>query len=627
MLTQLKRVLVGNPLETAAQSHERLDKKTALAVFSSDALSSVAYATEEMLVHLVPAGVIAFSTSLWLGIGIAVLLMIVTISYRQTITAYPSGGGSYIVASDNLGTLAGLIAGGALLIDYILTVAVSISSGVSQLISLVEPLREYRIEICIIGIVLLTLANLRGIRESGAIFSLPTYFFVTIILLTLGYGFYKQLTGTIQPLVLSDSLMGPHEQSFSPLGNEGITAFLLMGAFASGCSALTGVEAISNGVPAFRKPEPHNARVTMIWMAGLLLVMFAGITWFAHKYGARPQFNETVISQIGRGIWGRTTGTETGFPKVMHGMLQISTAAILLVAANTSYADFPRLMSLLARDGFLPRQFSSLGDRLVFSNGVIFLSVAAALLVIGFDGSVTNLIPLYAVGVFLSFTLSQSGMVLRWLRIKSKGWQLNLVVNFVGAIATGIVLIINGTTKFKEGAWLVVLCIPILVLIFKAINRHYKGVAKQLSLEGFSKPAALENNVIVLVSSLHRGTVKALEYAKSIAPGKVRALYIEFEHEHEKTARLQERWQHWEPDVPLDVEISKYRSLLRPILRYVDRIEAERNDDILTIILPEFIPARIWEYALHNQTAFFLKGALLFRRNKIVISVPYHLER
>ena len=620
MLGQIKRAFIGNPLETAAQSHERLNKKTALAVFSSDALSSVAYATEEMLIHLVPAGIIAFSYSLWLGLGIVALLIIVTISYRQTITAYPNGGGSYIVASDNLGTVPGLIAGGALLIDYILTVSVSISAGVSQLISLLPNLIDWRVTICLIGILLLTAANLRGLRESGVIFSLPTYFFVGMMAILLGTGLYHQFVGGIVPLAVPPGeLVGPHEAEFALDHTGSITIFLLLGAFASGCSALTGVEAISNGVPAFRKPEPHNARVTMVWMAGLLLVMFAGTTWFAHQYGAQPRINETIMSQIGRGIFGG--------PNLMHGLLQVSTAAILLVAANTSYADFPRLMSLLARDGFLPRQFSSLGDRLVFSNGIIFLSVTAAILVIIFGGSVTNLIPLYAVGVFLSFTLSQFGMVRRWLRLREPGWRASAFVNGLGAATTLVVLMINATTKFFEGAWLVIICIPTLVFLFLGINGHYKKVARQLTLEGYDKPQPFNHTVIVLVSSLHRGTVQALEYAKSIAPGKVRGLYIEFEHEHERTEKLQERWQKWEPDIPLAVEVSRYRSLLRPILRYIDEVEQERHDDIITILLPEFIPAHWWEYALHNQTAFFLKGALLFRRNKIVISVPYHLEK
>lgn len=625
MLAQMKRVFIGNPLDSAAQSHERLSKKTALAVFSSDALSSVAYATEEMLVHLVPAGIIAFTYSLWLALGIVALLVIVTISYRQTITAYPNGGGSYIVASSNLGVIPGLIAGAALLIDYVLTVAVSISSGVSQLVSLADGLAEHRILLCVIGILILTIANLRGIRESGAIFSLPTYFFVGTMMLMLAVGLYKQFTGGITPLpVPAGELMGPHEIEY-PLDHTGaVTIFLLMSAFASGCSALTGVEAISNGVPAFKKPEPRNARITMIWMAGLLLAMFAGITWFAHQYGAQPRVGETVISQVGRGIFGRTTGSETGLAQILHGTLQISTAAILLVAANTSYADFPRLMSLLARDGFLPRQFSSLGDRLVFSNGIVFLSITAMLLIIGFGGSVTNLIPLYAVGVFLSFTLSQSGMVLHWWRDRVGNWKSSMVVNALGAVATLIVLMINGITKFREGAWVVIICIPLFVMLFLAVHRHYVRVAKQLSLDGFAKPTPRDHQVIVLVSTLHRGTVQALEYAKSLAPGRVKALYVEFE--EEKTAKLREKWQAWEPDIPLEVEHSNFRSILRPILRYLKRFDETNPSDLVTIILPEFIPAHWWEYALHNQTAFFLKNALLLQRNKVVISIPYHLE-
>ncbi len=623
MFGDIKRLFIGTPIETARQVHERLTKRTALAVFSSDALSSVAYATQEILIHLAPAGVLIFSRALPISGLIVVLLIIVGISYRQTIMAYPSGGGSYIVAKDNLGTLPGLTAGAALLIDYVLTVAVSISAGVEAAYSALPGLQPYRVPLCLAAIAVITLANLRGVRESGAIFSLPTYFFIATFAIMIGYGIVQALTGTLGTVVQQPglALFGPH--GAVPAGEqEPVTLFFLMAAFASGCTALTGVEAISNGVPAFRKPESHNARTTLTVMIAILGIMFVGITFLATRVGAEPLtvngtiLYETIPSQVARTVFGGTN--------MAYYLVQAATSLILLLAANTAYADFPRLTSLIARDRFLPRQFASLGDRLVFSNGIVILALLSSVLIVLFGGSVTNLIPLYAVGVFLSFTLSQAGMVRRWVRLRGAGWRQSAVINGIGATATLVVLLIIGSTKFVEGAWLVIVLIPILVLLFMGIHQHYITASRQLSLEGLEPPPPLRNTVIVPVSTLHRGVVNALKYAEAMAPGNVTAVHVSMD--EEQTAKVRAKWRQWGGDVPLVVLDSPYRSLVRPLLRYLDEVDRRWDNDVITVVLPEFVPARWWHNLLHNQTAFLIKSALLFRRNRVVVSVPYQLE-
>lgn len=616
MLGELKQVVIGSPLETARQIHERLSKKTALAVFSSDAMSSVAYATEEVLRHLAPAmalGAMAFAGPI--GGAIAALLIIVAFSYRQTISAYPNGGGSYIVATDNLGRLPGLVAGAALLVDYVLTVAVSISSGVFALTSLFPTLGPYAVILALLAIAGVTVANLRGVRESGAIFSLPTYIFIVSIIAMIVLGAYKVFFGGgFQIVPGPGDLAGPGGELVSSTMHP-VTAFIVLSAFASGCSAMTGVEAISNGVPAFKRPEAKNARMTLIWMAGLLFIMFVGITWLS-TYGALPRADESILSQIARSVFGRN---------VFWSIVQLATAGILFVAANTSYADFPRLTSLIARDKFLPRQFISLGDRLVFSNGILLLAGFSALLVIYFKASTTSLIPLYAVGVFLSFTLSQTGMIVHWFRLKTPGWWRSALINGLGALTTLTVLCVIIVAKFSEGAWVVTLLIPILVITFMAIHHHYESLAHQLSLDGLEPPPPLRTTVVVPISSLHRGTVNALKYAESIAPGNVTAVHISMD--PEQTQRLQERWPKWGGDIPLVILDSPYRSLVRPLVNYVEEIDSKWSNDIVTVVLPEFVPAHAWHHLLHNQTSLLIKGALLFRKNKAVISVPYRLER
>ncbi len=614
MLNDLKRLVIGNPLETARQSHERLSKKVALAVFSSDALSSVAYATEEILLVLVLGGLAALQLSLPVAGAIAVLLFVVSVSYRQTIKAYPQGGGSYVVARDNLGMFPSLTAGAGLLVGYVLTVAVSLSAGVSAIVSALPALEPFRVPMALGFLMLLTLANLRGLRESGVLFAFPTYAFLITIFTLLILGFYRYLTGTIVP-VSSDEQLASLAAPSAALG-----LVLMIKAFAAGCTALTGIEAISDGVPAFKKPEWVNARTTLTVMAVLLTTMFLGISFLASQYQALPHGAgnpETVLSQIGRGVFGGR-----GIP---YAILQAATALILLLAANTAYADFPRLLSFLARDGFLPRQFGTLGDRLVFSNGIILLAVAAGVLMVIFNATVTALIPLYAGGVFVSFTLSQFGMVQRWRRLRLPGWRQGMVINGIGAITTCGVAGVVIYEKFLHGAWMLLLLIPLVILMFLGIHQHYRSAARQLSLQGLVKPPRPRMTVIVLVSTMHRGTVNALTYAEAIAPSSITAVHISLD--LEQTRKLQASWAEWGGEIPLVVLDSPYRSLVRPLLRYIEEVDARWDNDIVTVILPEFVPARWWHNLLHNQTSFLIKSALLFRRNKVITSVPYRLDR
>jgi amino acid transporter len=626
MATAIKRLLVGRALRTEQAAHERLTKKTALAVFSSDALSSTAYATEEILLVLAVAAAAtasgSFSYVVPISIGIAMLLAIVATSYRQTIHAYPSGGGAYIVAKDNLGTTPGLIAGASLLVDYVLTVSVSIAAGVAAITSAVQGTRyawldEHKIILCLIFIAFIAIANLRGVRESGALFATPTYVFVVSFLFMIAFGFFHYFVyGGAAAIPTEEELKTAEGYSLQPL-----TLFLLLGAFSNGCAALTGIEAISNGVQAFKKPEARNAATTLVWMAGLLTTMFLGTSVMAYLYHVHPKQSETVISQFARIMF-------TGSLGWFYYVVQAATAAILVLAANTAFADFPRLSSLLARDRFLPRQLANRGDRLVFSNGIVILAIFSALLVIVFGGDTSRLIPLYAIGVFLSFTLSQSGMVVHWLRERANpgvNWKKSIVINAVGAVATFMVLVVFVATKFIHGAWIVVFVIPIMVLFFKAIERHYITVAKQLSTEGLEQLTPLRHRVIVPISGIHRGVVSALQYAESIAANdRVQAVYVDFE--EDATARLKEKWERWGAGVQLVVLPSPYRELTRPLLKHINRIRRENSNDMITVVLPEFIPAKWWQHVLHNQSSLLLKGSLLFKKGVIVTSVPYHLE-
>jgi amino acid transporter len=605
-LSLLKRFLVGEPMPLARARHERLGKAAALAVFASDPLSSVAYATEEILHVLVLAGPLALSYSLPISFGIATLIILVVISYRQTIGAYPQGGGAYIVTKDNLGRLPSLIAAAALLVDYVLTVAVSVAAGIAALTSALPGLIPYSTWLCVGTITAIAMANLRGLRESARLFTAPTYLFIVSIIGMTAYGVIGTSLG-----ILPEAPYQPH-----PPGLEAIGLFLLLRAFSAGCTALTGIEAVSDGIPAFRPPEAHNARIVMAWLGVISVAMFLGITYLAYDFGVVPGGTETVVSKIARRVFGGG---------VLYYGIQAVTMLILLLAANTAFADFPRLAFFLARDRFMPRQFGAQGDRLVYSNGILILSGFAILLIVGFESDTHALLPLYAIGIFTSFTLSQGAMVPRWLRLKEAGWQWRIWISGLGALATGIVLLTLTFTKFLEGAWIVAFVIPGLVMIFLNVHRHYDHVADELSLDGYQGPPQFQHTVLVLTGDVHRGVVRAVQYAKTLAPlATVRGVYVETD--PVRTARLEEKWAAWGMEVPLVVLTSPYRSLLRPLLDYLDQIQARGDDQMVTIVLPEFLPRRWWQHFLHNQTALLIKGALLFRKNTVVADGPYILK-
>jgi len=613
----IKRVLIGAPLTTAQAENERLTKFKALAVLSSDAISSVAYATEAILISLVAAGSGNLGLTLPISFAIVTLLAIVAISYRQTIPAYPNGGGSYIVAKDNLGTLAGLVAAASLLIDYVLTVSVSISSGVQNLASLFTGLAPYVVIIDVALVIFVTVVNLRGVRESGSIFAIPTYIFIASALLLIIVGFVKSFFVQHNPVI-------GHFQFVA--STEPLTLFLILKSFAAGCSAMTGVEAISNGVPAFKKPEPRNAAKTLTWMAVILGTLFIGITMLATSYHveANAAGNPTVIAQIATQVF-------TGPLFFMFPVFQLATLFILTLAANTSYSDFPRLASLLARDKFLPGQFAFRGDRLAFSTGIVFLAVLASLLLVVFNGNTTQLINLYAVGVFMSFTLSQSGMVRHWWRLRRehKGWQRSMVINALGALTTLLVSLIISSTKFLEGAWIVVVLIPVLVIMFLSIHRHYQRVERERVTDIPIHPKDIHHRLIVPVAGLDRAAIQSLAYARSIT-SHVTAVHIAVD--MSDADHVRDIWQKWQKQLTEDEEThliiieSPYRSLTRPLLAYIDTVHELFPNDTLTVILPEFVVAHWWEHFLHNQTALRLKAALLFRPGIVVTSVPQHLR-
>lgn len=663
MIGELKRMLVGRALRTEQAIHERLPKKTALAVFSSDALSSVAYSTEAILLVLLAAGTVAIVYLPYIALGITVLLAILVLSYRQTIHAYPSGGGAYIVAKDNLGTQTGLVAAASLLVDYILTVAVSVSAGVAAITSAAQGtrfqfLQEHRVILCVLFVAFIAVINLRGVRESGAFFAGPTYLFIFSMLALIVVGFVRYwLTHSVMqtPATLH------FDESVGAVAHNGLTSgallWLLMRAFAAGCTALTGVEAISNGIPAFKQPESKNAATTLTVMAVIMAVLILGSAFLAYKLNAHPAPDETLVSAIGRHTFG------VGVP---YYILQAATAAILVLAANTSFADFPRLASLLAADRFLPRQLATRGDRLVFSNGVFILSLLACVLIVVFKGEEQSMLPLYALGVFLSFTLSQAGMVVHWHRLRkadeaahrireeedlhrsssvdtgavsheaerlaaierdrNSNWMLSILINAVGAAVSFVVLIVIAVTKFTHGAWAVILLIPLLVMMFRSVHRHYLDIARQLSTEGLQPLDTIARNIVLVpISGIHRGVIYALDYAKSIAPGRVIAIYVDLN--EEATRKLREKWTTWGKGVELVVLQSPYRSLTRPLLRYIERLARQDESAMVTVLLPEFVPAKWWHQLLHNQSSLLLKGALLFRKGVIVTSVPYHLEK
>jgi len=617
-LAGFKRALIGKSLPNSAQSEERLTKTAALSVLSSDALSSVAYATEEILKVLVLVmSVSALNYSLPIAGGIILLLAIVILSYSQTVKAYPHGGGAYTVASENLGLFPGLVAGASLLIDYILTVSVSIAGGTAALTSLYPALEPHRVLLCLIFTFLLMLANMRGLKESGNLFMVPTYAFIVSIFLLVIVGIYHQITGQI-PDVRPVLALPAHKTQ------ESLGLFILLRAFAQGCTAMTGVEAISNGVMVFKKPEWKNARLTLIYLGLLLGAMFAGITYIAHVYHVVPDPTEqqTLLALLGREIFGGSSP--------LFYFLQYSTLLILVLAANTSYADFPRLSYFLAKDGFLPRQLAILGDRLVYSNGIILLSAAAAILIVIFKGSLDAIIPLYAVGVFTSFTLSQSGMVVHWYKEKSPKWQISALMNGLGAIATFLVLGIIVITKFKDGAGLIVVAVPLVVWMFISINNHYRYVTERISISDFTpRPQNFRRQIltanhpaIVIVGQLNLGTVEALDYARSIAD-EIVAIHVDIG--STDRVELDRCWQELAADIPLKILDSPYRSVVEPIVEFIGYYESAHPDVLSTIIIPCLVTRHWWEKLLHNQTTLFLKAALLNNKSRVITSVRYYI--
>lgn len=601
--------MVGDPLKTAQAAHERLSKTLALAVFSSDALSSVAYATEEILLVLVPASIALAHLSIPISLMIVLLLAILTLSYSQIIFEYPGGGGAYIVSKSNLGEWPGLTAAASLMIDYVLTVAVSVAAGIAAITSAFPSLFPHRTALGIFAIVMVLLVNLRGVRESGKFFAMPTYLFIGTLLLMLGMGGTQLLSGHLTPVTAPD-LAGQ-------AAVESLSIFLILRAFSSGCTALTGVEVISNGVSAFRAPEPKNAAITMVMMAVVLGTLFMGISTLAYHLGIIPKENETVVSQVARAIFG-----EGG----LYYLVQATTMMILILAANSAFAGFPRLASLLARDSFMPHQMAVMGDRLVFSNGVIILGVLSCFLIALFQGDTHALIPLYAVGVFLSFTLSQAGMVRRWLIKGGPHWKTKLAINGVGAVTTAIATLIIASTKFSHGAWIVIVLIPLFILMFRGIRSHYKAVSEQITLDrrGTRPPIPRRNIVVLPISGVNRAVVRAVDYARS-RPGEVRAVLVDLD--PEETAKIEIQWAQWGCGVHLIPLPSPYRSVLGSLLDYIEEILQKEPDTWVTVVIPEILPARWWQNILHNQRALMLKAALLFKERVVLTDVPFHLTR
>jgi amino acid transporter len=619
--------LIGKTLPTADMPHQTVGKAVGLAVFAADALSSVAYAPQETLVILAAAGTAGLKYAFPIAVAVTVLLTIVTISYQQTVHAYPSGGGAYIVARDNIGDTAALTAGASLLIDYVLLAAVAMSSGVAQIVSAYPELLPYRVYLAAGLLGFIMLANLRGVRESGIAFAVPNYFFIIISFLLVGVAFFRYVTGTLGSVVNPPELI-------SILASQPVSVFLVLRAFSNGTTALTGVEVISNGVTAFKEPRSRNAALTMVWMSAILGTLFLGITFLLGEIGAIPSEEETVISQLAR--------TAYGSRNLIYLATMAGTTIILFLAANTAFAGFPRLSAILATDGFLPRQLSYRGSRLVYSRGIIALAVIASVLIFIFQASVTALVPLWAIGVFLSFTLSQTGMVRRWWKIGrlqpgtdaqergstlryDQNWAPKLLVNGFGALCTAVVTIVFAVTKFRDGAWIVVFLIPGMVILFFSIQHHYRELASTLSLSHTTvRPHLTRHRVIIPISGVHQGTLEALNYAQLISDD-VTAVYVSID--PAAAQDVQNKWKVWGEGVRLVILESPYRLLLEPILKYVEEINRQRQpNEAITILVPQFVPHRWWHNLLHTQTATWLRLALLFRHGIVVTDVPYHVD-
>lgn len=612
MVSRIKSFLIGSPLPTGMLSENRLSKLRALAVFSPDALSSIAYANQEIFLGLIVAGSLGLRLAFPIGLAITGLLFIVALSYYQTIDGYPGGGGSYVVARENLGKTPSLLTAAALILGYLLTAAVSLTAGIEAIASAFPIIWSYRVEAALVLLVLITLANLRGVQESGTLMSVPVYLFLFTYFPMLFIGLVQLMTRGTQDL-----------SRVAPPPSEPLTLFLVLHTFATGCTALTGIEAISNGVPSFKSPEKKNARITLVVMGilmGLLFVLSTGLVQFL---GIIADPEQTILAALTH----RVLGNSIGFY-----IIQFATMLILAVAANTSFASFPRLTAILAQDGYLPRQLTSLGDRLVFANGIVLLSVASGLLIIAFRGNSHLLIPLFAVGVFIAFTFSQTGMVIHWIRTRTKHWQVKAALNGLGAVTTAGTVLLISFSKLLEGAWITILLIPVIAVIFKRIYDHYQAVKKQLSLRGL--PPSLRPfpspRIVIPISGIHRGVVDAVDFARSISRD-VTGVFIELDPGSGKA--IKKEWESWFPDIPLEVRLSPFRSIIQPLLEFLDETDQAHNDgQLAVIVLPEFIPAKWWHGLLHNQSSLLIKTALLYRRRnlgfqRVIIDIPYHLRK
>ncbi|MGJ7921173.1 APC family permease [Neobacillus sp. LXY-4] len=608
MFSAIKRILIGHPLKSYELGEQKINKTKALAILSSDALSSVAYGPEQILIVLVTIGVSAFWYSIPIAIGVLILLTALILSYRQIIFAYPGGGGAYVVSKSNLGVNPGLIAGGSLLVDYILTVAVSVSAGTDAITSAFPTLHNFTVEIAVVFVIFITLLNLRGVTESASVLAYPVYLFVLALFILIGVGIYNIVTGGVSP------------QLHTPVGTPvvGISLFILLKAFASGSSALTGVEAISNAIPNFKDPAPKNAAKTLTMMGILLAILLSGIVILAYYYGIAPKAEVTVVSQIAEEIFGRN---------FMYFFIQGTTALILILAANTGYSAFPLLAVNLAKDKFIPRMFLIRGDRLGYSNGIIILGMASIILILAFNAETEHLIPLYAVGVFVPFTLSQTGMMVKWIREKPEGWIPRFIINTTGAFISLIVTLMFFITKFQQ-VWSILVFLPIIILIFHRIRKHYEAVGEQLRIANRTPVVPIEGNVIIVpVAGITNVVENTLNYAKSLHPDQIIAVYVAFEREDEK--KFEEKWKEWQPDIRLVTLHSHYRSIINPLTKFVDTVEhkASESNYKVTVFIPQFIPKNSWENILHNQSSLLISSFLLYRRNVIVTTVPYRLKK
>jgi amino acid transporter len=614
-MASLKKFLIGNPISSEEEAHQRLSKKIALPVFASDAISSTAYATDEILVVTLigaGAGAAAFRPLVPIAIIVVILLAILVMSYRQTIMAYPSGGGAYIVSRENLGPTSALVAGSSLLVDYILTVSVSVAGGVLAIRTATGLDQSWAVPLCLLCIFVMTVMNLRGVKESGAAFAGPTYFYIVMLVILIATGFYRIFVQHIGPI---PEEMLSTEAAEMAAGTGSLSLYMLLRAFSSGAVALSGVEAVSNGVPAFEKPESKNASTTLVWMAGILGTCFFGVSVLAvHLKPFRGEHDGN-----GLGLMAEYLYNGKG---VMFWATMIGTFFILILAANTAYADFPRLASLIAKDGYLPRQFFNRGTRLVFSNGVLFLAIVASILIIAFNGDISKLIPLYAFGVFTGFTYSQTGMVMHHLRLREDGWRLGMTINGIGAVMTGIVALIVVVSKFTEGAWIPAVIIPAAVWTFRSIGHHYEKGRKSVEVEPGYWPRRETHTMVVLVGSINKGVLHGLNYAKSLNPDRLVAVTVASDDDDRQ--RIEQQWRDYNVPIELNIVYSPYRELTGPVMQFLDELDDKHDDDIITVVIPEFVTAWRTQW-LHNGSAFALKAKLLHRPHTAVVSIPVHM--